>query len=126
LRFRGVVEDVADVVCGLEVGSALGVLLEEGFVEGLEVGIGCWGGEGLFDDLRDRCGKRFGEFGDWNELVIQRGLRLVVTDLFDGSARFVRARWGLPDQPVVPLRGTSAPANTSLEEYVSTKLQEPR
>lgn len=64
MGFGAVVEDVADVVCGLEVGSALGVFLEEGFVVGFEVGIGCWGGERLFEYLSDGCGKRFGEFGD--------------------------------------------------------------
>jgi hypothetical protein len=44
-----------------------------------------------------------------------------VTDVFDGSAHFVRVKWGLPDQLVVPLQGTSAPKDTFLDGGISVQ-----
>jgi hypothetical protein len=52
LGFRAVVEGVPDVVSGLKMRCALGVLLDEVIVVGFEVGICGWCGESLLDDLR--------------------------------------------------------------------------
>jgi hypothetical protein len=73
-------------------GCALGVLLEEGIVEGFQVGICGWRCERLFDDLRDLRGKWFGEFGDYRKLARRwfSRMRTGLTGLAEAHALLVK------------------------------------
>jgi hypothetical protein len=82
---------MSDVVSGLKVRRTLGVLLKEGDVVGLEVGICCGCSECLFDDLGDLCWKGLGNFRDCiRSAKCVRETGSVLTHLTEAHALFVQ------------------------------------